>query len=54
MVKTQNEIRMEKARSAIEELWTDQSVSIEEKLANLTALIEEIEIIMDGLRSEVS
>ena len=51
MAITGNEIRYEKAKQAVQDLFDDQSVAIEETIANLDALIGEIEIMLDALKS---
>lgn len=53
MVKTGNEILNDSAREAIEKLINDQTVTIEETLANLTALIEYLEVWQDTLRTDL-
>ena len=53
MTKTGNEIRYEDAERTIQLLCADQTVSIEETIANLVSLIGDLEIKIDALRTEL-
>lgn len=51
MTKTKNEIRFKQVEKALKLIVGDQSVTIEETIANLEMIKEKIEIELDALRS---
>jgi hypothetical protein len=48
-----NEMLLEKARKAIEELFSDTSVSVETAIENLQSLRDEIDVSIESLKSDL-
>ena len=44
--------KLEKAKNAIEEMFSDTTVSIEETKSNLKELLDELEIMLEALSDE--
>jgi len=51
MGKTGNQILMEESEKSIYRVVSDQTVDVEETIANLVTIIEKCEIWLDALRS---
>lgn len=50
-MKSVNDLLMDQAKTAIDRVVEDKSVKAEETIANLVALIEHLEILLDAIRS---